>query len=154
MEAYKVIRRPKYGDGRSSRERVKSGLLRSCGPLLRNASAIPCLGDGLSHQSVHGVSPFSLLSPIAPPSLHLSLLLFLPFNFSGIYMTHIYTFKVACVTFKQIYTLHTNTRERVVDHMMVQALGLSSLKAEVYLTSKELARASGATRGSARALRT
>lgn len=67
-------------DGRSYGERGESGLLLSCRPLLRTASAIPCLVDGLSHQSIHGVSPFSLLSPLSLTSLYLLLLLFLHFN--------------------------------------------------------------------------
>lgn len=73
-------RRSNIYDGRSYGERGESGLLLSCRPLLRTASAIPCLVDGLSHQSIHGVSPFSLLSPLSLTSLYLLLLLFLHFN--------------------------------------------------------------------------
>lgn len=70
-------------DGRSYGERGESGLLLSCRLLLRTAaSATPCLGDGLSHQSIHGVSPFSLLSPLSLTSLYLLLHLFLHFNLS------------------------------------------------------------------------
>lgn len=62
-------------DGRSYGERGESGLLLSCRLLLRTA-------DGLSHQSIHGVSPFSLLSPLSLASLYLLLHLFLHFNLS------------------------------------------------------------------------